>query len=309
MTKPPLPKSITKRQRIATLPTLELTQQFQPGLWQDRHQVITRAFSAVSGCYQRSQKVSGHWLSTTSHYFDLGMGTRPASSSGHFDHGFDHNLPIGEILFVPAGQCFHGNGGAGRQRNLFLFLNAEAHAQESELLTKPLPAPVLQSCLDMRSKRIRQLLKEIARELYQPGFASQLMLEGLGTTLLAEVVRLLHQQEEHPKRRGGLSSKALRLINDRIAEEETIPNLQELADLCQLSQRHLMRAFREETGQTVGHYIKQRMMERASNLLRHTDLHITTIAHKVGFSNAAAFSTAFKRAIGKSPREFREMHR
>lgn len=287
----------------------QLSRCYDPGQWLDRRSIDTRAFSALSGSYQRVQPVTGTWHNPHLHYFDMRLAKRPAQSMGCFEAAFDSMQPLGDILFVPAGYKFSGSGGVGKQRNLFLFLPADPTSPEEALLRELITPASLSECINLRSSRIKTLLKHISRELYQPGFASELMLEGLGTTLLAEIIRLFHHKQEQVGRRGGLSPRAMRLIKQRIADGEQPPSLSELAALCQLSQRHLLRAFQEETGQTPGHFVKQRMMEKASQLLRHSDLPINQIAESVGFTSAAAFSTAFRRITGSSPRQFRQQQR
>lgn len=286
----------------------ELSRSYQPGEWLDRLSVDTRSFSAVSGCYRRDAAVSGVWHHPQLHYFDLRIGRRPPQSLGRFEGAFDSLQPLGDIVFVPAGYRFEGCGSVGKQRNLFVFLGADDSCPDGARLRELITPASLSECINLRSSRIKHLLKQISRELYQPGFASELMLEGLGTSLLAETLRLFHHKHEQVGRHGGLSPRALRLIQQRIGGSGQPPTLGELATLCQLSQRHLMRAFQEETGQTLGHYVKQQMMEKASGLLRHSDLQISQIAERVGFTSAAAFSTAFRRITGYPPRQFREQN-
>jgi AraC family transcriptional regulator len=78
-----------------------------------------------------------------------------------------------------------------------------------------------------------------------------------------------------------------------------------LARLCGLSRRQLVRAFRAETGQTIGGYIQASVIARAKRLLQDTNAPVSEIAAEVGFTNPAAFSTAFRRACGSSPRDYR----
>ncbi|GAB3113231.1 helix-turn-helix transcriptional regulator [Aestuariicella hydrocarbonica] len=300
------PQANADRALVQTMRPAELTSRFNPGNWLDRREIHTQNFSAVSGSYERSAAITGSWHSSAVHFLDMRLDVRPQASRGCFENGHDEYLPMGEILFVPCGQRYLGNGGTGTQRNLFVFLKAGQHADESEFFAKQITPTVLRDFLDLRNVRIRYLMKQIARELYQPDFASELIQEGMGAILLAELVRQLHHQHDPVEGRGRLSPRAMRLIKERVMDGKGAPSLSELASLCQLSQRHLMRAFREETSQTIGAYIKQVMMDKAAYLLRFTNHHIASIAHDVGFMNAAAFSTAFRRAFGKSPREFRE---
>lgn len=97
----------------------------------------------------------------------------------------------------------------------------------------------------------------------------------------------------------------MRLISELVHDSKVMPSLGDLAHACQLSRRHLMRAFRQETGQTVGEFVRYRAIDKAMKLLRDTDQPIATIATEVGFSSPSAFSSAFRRVTGESPRKYR----
>ncbi|MEO3804989.1 helix-turn-helix domain-containing protein [Nonomuraea sp. B1E8] len=74
-----------------------------------------------------------------------------------------------------------------------------------------------------------------------------------------------------------------------------------------ISTSYLHRLFQKE-GSTVGGYIRAQRLDRARRDLADPALHevpIHSIAAKWGFSHAADFSRAFRRAYGVSPRDFR----
>jgi AraC-like DNA-binding protein len=65
--------------------------------------------------------------------------------------------------------------------------------------------------------------------------------------------------------------------------------------------RHLCRKF---YGRSPMEHLAWLRMRRAASLLERTDQKISVVAEEVGYQNAFAFSTAFKRVIGVSPRAF-----
>jgi AraC family transcriptional regulator len=213
--------------------------------------------------------------------------------------------PLGDVLFVPAGYRYQGGGNQGTQSALFVFLHAQSLREEDAAVADALASPRLQDFMSLRSNRIRLILTQISREMFNPGFGSELMIEGLATTLLVETARLLKQEDERFSARGGLAPVSLRKIRERVQDGNKPPTLEELAVLCNLSRRHLMRAFRESTGQTIGQYIQHALLERARNLLRETDLPVSVIAHELGFISASTFSTTFRRLTGEPPRDYR----
>jgi AraC-like DNA-binding protein len=53
-------------------------------------------------------------------------------------------------------------------------------------------------------------------------------------------------------------------------------------------------------------YLTQMRMDEAKQLLRTTDNAVDEVAARVGYKDAFTFSKAFKRAVGASPREYRQ---
>ncbi|WP_416669909.1 helix-turn-helix transcriptional regulator [Egbenema bharatensis] len=83
------------------------------------------------------------------------------------------------------------------------------------------------------------------------------------------------------------------------------PSLTDLAHQVGLNDCTLKRGFRQVFGYTVFGYLQQHRLEQARSLLLDHQLTITAIAHRVGYTNLCAFSTAFRKKFGVSPREMR----
>lgn len=262
------------------------------------------SFSAMMVDYDRDFPVSGNWYSGDVHFFDMSLSKRPPGARGYFGESFRDYRSLGKIFFLPAGHRYHGEGGQGRQQSLSLFLRSRP-IYDDELDFGSILTPVLSHCLHLESVRVQDLLIRIAKELTQPGFASEMLLEGLSLTLLVETARLLHALNDKGSRKGGLSPLRLKVIEERIRGGDRSTSIAELAELSGLSRRQLIRAFRAETGQTIGSYVQRLTLERAKILLSETDKPIGGIAAELGFGTAASFATAFYRATGQYPRHFR----
>jgi len=97
----------------------------------------------------------------------------------------------------------------------------------------------------------------------------------------------------------------LRIIDDRLAACRAAPTLTELAGLCRLSVRQLTRGFRASRGCSIGEYVARSQLDHAKQLLA-TEESIKSIAYSMGFTSPSNFSTAFRRATGQTPRQFRQ---
>lgn len=82
------------------------------------------------------------------------------------------------------------------------------------------------------------------------------------------------------------------------------PSLKELAQKVGLNDRKLKQGFKQLFGTTVFGYLYNYRMEQAQELLRESNLTIAQIAHRVGYGNPEAFSTAFKRKFAQSPKSY-----
>ncbi|MBE9117710.1 helix-turn-helix transcriptional regulator [Lusitaniella coriacea LEGE 07157] len=84
------------------------------------------------------------------------------------------------------------------------------------------------------------------------------------------------------------------------------PSLMALARQVGLNDCTLKRGFREVFGTTVFGYLHQYRLEQARSLLLENRLSVTAIAHRVGYTNLCAFSTAFRKKFGISPRAMQQ---
>lgn len=97
---------------------------------------------------------------------------------------------------------------------------------------------------------------------------------------------------------------ARRLVDERWQEKLT---LNEIARACGLNRAKLTRGFREAFGSTVADAIATRRLEGAHKLLIATDLPVSSIGYRCGYSNNASFTRAFARRYGVAPTRMRLM--
>jgi len=82
-----------------------------------------------------------------------------------------------------------------------------------------------------------------------------------------------------------------------------------LARVSGVSEAHFARSFKEAYGVPPHRYLLTRRIERATALLRDTDLAITDIAFQTGWKSLGTFGRTFRDVTGESPRAVRERAR
>ncbi|RYF37132.1 MAG: helix-turn-helix domain-containing protein [Comamonadaceae bacterium] len=98
----------------------------------------------------------------------------------------------------------------------------------------------------------------------------------------------------------------------KIAELEKERLNRELVELSRrsgMSEGQLSRAFRDAFGMPVFDYVRRQRLQRGHELLQRGRMSVTEVAFSVGYEHVANFSTAFKRAYGKSPQALRKATR
>jgi transcriptional regulator GlxA family with amidase domain len=78
-----------------------------------------------------------------------------------------------------------------------------------------------------------------------------------------------------------------------------------LARVSAVSEAHFARSFKEAFGVPPHRYLLTRRIEKATALLRDTDLDITEIAFQTGWNSLGTFGRTFRDITGESPSELR----
>src|SRR3954468_18033991 len=74
-----------------------------------------------------------------------------------------------------------------------------------------------------------------------------------------------------------------------------------LASVSGASEAHFARSFKQAFGVPPHRYLLTRRIERATALLRETDLSITEIAFRTGWSSLGTFGRTFRDVTGETP--------
>ena len=82
-----------------------------------------------------------------------------------------------------------------------------------------------------------------------------------------------------------------------------------LARVSGVSEAHFARSFKEAFGLPPHRYLLTRRIERATTMLRDTELSITEIAFQTGWSSIGTFGRTFRDVTGETPGAIRERER
>ena len=85
-------------------------------------------------------------------------------------------------------------------------------------------------------------------------------------------------------------------------------SLEEMAFLCHLGLSTFNRKFREVYKENPKKYLVRKKIEKAANLLKHTNSRISDISFDIGFDSLATFNRNFAQLIGKSPSKYRSTY-
>lgn len=81
----------------------------------------------------------------------------------------------------------------------------------------------------------------------------------------------------------------------------------EVATEFYLTPSYLAKIYKKRTGKNIKDFINEYRIEKAKALLREGKSNISDISEQVGFENFSYFSTVFKKIVGKSPKEYKNL--
>lgn len=217
-----------------------------------------------------------------------------------FTLGFFGQMAAGELPFVVRGQ----EPEAGRSPELVCgFLGCDLQPFNPVLAALP-PMVRLRPEGSAPTSRLQALLEHVVGEARRPGPGSQCVVTRLGELLFVEVVRhcLTLGREDAADWLGALddpvAGRALVLMHREPARRWTLDTL---ASRLGVSRTRLAERFTRRVGQPPMQYLARWRLQLAVRLLGERRMKVAAVAREVGYESEAAFSRAFKRALGVSP--------
>ena len=220
-------------------------------------------------------------------------------------------VSFGQLMLHPAGVATHAHA-ADEQEDVraLVCLFDRDWIQEVTGADFTRNGGALAPSLDLRNGDLDFAMRRLMREMVEPGYASPYLPASRGASWAGHCAPHFGMQRpaDHAAEasKGGLSPRRLRQIHDYIMSfQEGSPTLAGVAAQCGVSVAHLRRMYKSTTGHTLHTSIEELRVTRAKALLLDTNLPLKVISHRLGFCHPSAFSFAFKKTAGESPRAFR----
>jgi len=218
----------------------------------------------------------------------------------------EHRAPPGHVMLAPAGRAVTWR----RSGEGFTLMAAIAPAQLADVLERAegrSGATVrVRSEFSGDDTRIAELSRVLWRELARERIGARLYVETAVGQLVVQIIREHCDIEPARAPAISISPHKLRLaqafIQENLSEDLSVEGI---ARAIGMSAFHFAHAFRAAAGVPPHRYVMQRRMERAKALLRGSELTLTEIAQRVGYSSASHFSVGFRKLTQLAPSDYR----
>lgn len=204
------------------------------------------------------------------------------------------------------GTAIHGGGGAFFMTGARFLLSGLV----ADALLRSLP-PVIVVRPGASGDAVRWSLAQISEELREDHPGRALSVAHLSHYVFMQVLRC-HLAKSQPKA-GWLTlladhrlSQAVKAMHDDPAQTWRVD---ELAKRAGLSRTSFAVRFRRVAGEAPMAYLTRLRMLRAAEALRRADVSVSRIAAMAGYASESAFTAAFKRNLGSTPRQYASRER
>jgi len=110
-----------------------------------------------------------------------------------------------------------------------------------------------------------------------------------------------------PDPKDEMAQTLLECVNRFLHHNMTRPfKLKELSRECGYSESHLRSLFRQHIHISLGEYLAEARLRKATGLLHQGTMNITEISESCGYGSLYAFSRVFRQRLGLSPRDYRK---
>ncbi|MCD8039191.1 MAG: AraC family transcriptional regulator [Lachnospiraceae bacterium] len=149
------------------------------------------------------------------------------------------------------------------------------------------------------------LVNAIFEEMSHKREYHQECVRGMIYALLFEIARFNGKKSSRTSERNGtlLLENAIEYVEKNYHNNFKI---EDLANVCHMSETHFRRVFQEKMNMTPIEYVNFVRIKKACELIDKTDISMEDVAEKVGFITPSTFNRNFRRIIGTSPYQWKK---
>jgi AraC-like DNA-binding protein len=214
--------------------------------------------------------------------------------------------PLDALTNLPSrkegGVRVHNGGGDGMVVGGHFVLDG----QHADILLGMLP-PIVHIRRDSDRAALRWSIERLRQELLEGRPGGALIAEHLAHMMLVQALRA-HLSEGPQGGVGWLFALADRQMGAAIGALHAEParrwTLQDLAGHVGMSRSTFAQRFKETVGLSAMDYLTRWRMLLAADRLAHSGDPVSVVSLALGYESESAFSTAFKRVMGRSPRRY-----
>ena len=211
----------------------------------------------------------------------------------HTTYSTKGQASLWSYIFLQPDEMLKGDfGGASPYANVF-----EDMMQNSQIIINRKEYP-----------EIYFLIRAIMEELEKKEMNYQLSVKGLLLALFMKLMRIYNATNDKNKDDKELHENAIVIAPalDYIKENYMFNfPIEDLADMCHLSQTHFRRVFGEIMNTSPLSYLNTTRILQSCILLRTTEESILTISERVGFRSVSSYNRHFSEIMGTQPSEWR----
>jgi AraC family transcriptional regulator len=239
--------------------------------------------------------------------------TGPSARMSVFIGGqsFDRRVETGEIIIVPAGiPSYWRLNDEVVNESLHLYLSPQLIREAAASFGFGGSHIAIEPQIGVCDEQLHHLGMSLLCELKEANVLGRLTADSLAYVLALQLVRRSSILKDVKVSRGGMAPnklrKAIEFINQSLEQVQTVA-VSAIAAKVGMSYFHFSRAFKQSMGVSPVAYMIEGRVEQAKKLLAETDVPISEIAQRVGFSSQSHFSATFRKLARTTPQAFRRM--
>ncbi|UTV30342.1 helix-turn-helix domain-containing protein [Photobacterium atrarenae] len=222
-------------------------------------------------------------------------------------YGTDIRIVAPAMIMIPPGVPHRTLSATHVEMYLVSFCTGCLGIDEASLLMEPFQRVIDGSLPTVPVEPARiplliQLVQALSDESQQSGAESPPLLRSYLSIIFGDIYRGMALESTHPPV-SKLASEALRFIHQNC---HGAISLKDVADAVHRVPSHVATMVKKETGFTVGEWICQARIKKASSRLSHSSLTVQEVAAELDWKDMTHFIRQFKKVTGQTPAQWRK---